>query len=429
MRMRIKIAMKQESRAALTPKLRFPEFRDAPEWKVGQLSDALSSLLSGLSLEQGNDASGYKVTRIETISDGSVDLGKVGFVKTSQDVSAYKLDVGDILLSNINSLLHIGKSVFIDRDFDLYHGMNLLRLVVDSSRYEPRFISHLIHTDKVRASIRERANKAVNQASINQTELGKTKLLFPLIGEQQKIAECLTSLDEVIAAQSQKIDALKIHKKGLMQQLFPRESETLPRLRFPEFQDAPGWEEKNLGSVGDVLMCKRIFASETNDRGGVPFYKIGTLGREPDAYISEELFENYKSRYNFPRVGEVLITCSGTVGKCLPYDGRDAYYQDSNIVWIDNPTREVSNELLLRILSNVNWGKLNSTTITRIYGPDLKGLSTKFPTDPYEQQRIADCLTSLDDLLAAQSAKLEALKTHKKGLMQQLFPSPQEVQA
>jgi len=211
-----------------------------------------------------------------------------------------------------------------------------------------------------------------------------------------------------------------------MQQLFPREGETQPRLRFPEFQNAGEWVQKTVGDVSEVLMCKRIFAEETNPSEGVPFYKIGTLGGVPDAFISREKFEDFKSRYNYPRAGEVLITCSGTVGKCLPFDGRDAYFQDSNIVWLDNPRGEVGNEFLLMLLSNVNWGRLNSTTITRIYGPDLRGLAIKYPEDEAEQQRIATSLSSLDALITAETQKHEALKTHKKGLMQQLFPSPEE---
>ncbi len=203
-------------------------------------------------------------------------------------------------------------------------------------------------------------------------------------------------------------------------------SHLIPKLRFPEFCNAPEWEEKKLGEVSEVLMCKRIFASETNPNRGVPFYKIGTLGGVPDAFISKTLFEEYKSKYNFPRIGEILITCSGTIGKCLPYDGSEAYFQDSNIVWIDNSTLEVSNEFLLNILSNVNWSTLNSTTITRIYGPDLRGLGIKFPKSKREQKRIADCLCSLDDLIAAECRKLKALRQHKQGLIQQLFPLPGE---
>ncbi len=202
----------------------------------------------------------------------------------------------------------------------------------------------------------------------------------------------------------------------------------VPKLRFPEFRGAEEWIQKTVGDVSDVFMCKRIFAEETNPNDGVPFYKIGTLGGDADAFISREQFEDYKSRYNFPRKGEVLITCSGTVGKCLPYDGKDAYFQDSNIVWLDNPTGAVSNEFLLMLLSNVNWGRLNSTTITRIYSPDLRGLQIRFPEDENEQHRIAECLSSVDEVIAAQARKVDALKTHKKGLMQQLFPREGETQ-
>src|SRR3546814_11172900 len=100
---------------------------------------------------------------------------------------------------------------------------------------------------------------------------------IPKPDEQQKIADCLSSLDEVIAAQGRKVEELKARKRGLMQQLFPREGETRPRLRFPAFRDAPEWTQETLGETTGVLMCKRVFASETNPLGGVPFYKIGTM--------------------------------------------------------------------------------------------------------------------------------------------------------
>ena len=254
-------------------------------------------------------------------------------------------------------------------------------------------------------------------------DIAQLQLALPDVEEQQQIADCLGSLDDLIAAEGRKLEALRQHKQGLMQQLFPQPGETRPRLRFPEFRNAPEWEEKELGDVSEVLMCKRIFASQTNPNGGVPFYKIGTLGGEPDAFISNDLFEEYKSKYNFPRPGEILITCSGTVGKCLAYDGSEAYFQDSNIVWIDNPTLEVSNEFLLSILSNVNWSTLNSTTITRIYGPDLRGLAIKFPQNEQEQKRIADGLSVLADQIGVQARKRETLTRHKQGLLQQLFPS------
>ena len=181
-----------------------------------------------------------------------------------------------------------------------------------------------------------------------------------------------------------------------------------------------------MGNLGEIQMCKRIYANETNDSEGVPFYKIGTLGKTPDAFISRKLFEEYKTKYNYPRKGEILITCSGTVGNCLPFDGYDAYFQDSNIVWVDNPTLEVSNEFLYYTFLTVDWSSLNSTTITRIYGSDLRTLSIQFPKDKEEQQIIVDCLSSIDKQISSQTQKTEALHAHKKGLLQQLFPSAEE---
>jgi len=199
----------------------------------------------------------------------------------------------------------------------------------------------------------------------------------------------------------------------------------VPKLRFPDFIGSAEWKKKSLGDIGNILMCKRVFANETSDKGEVPFFKIGTLGGKPDTFISRELFELYKTNYSYPRKGEILITCSGTVGKCIIYDGVDAYYQDSNIVWISNPTSEINNGLLYYLISNVNWEKLNSTTITRIYGSDLRSLKVSFPAF-MEQQKIVECLSSLDDLIAAENEKLELLIAHKKGLIQNLFPQEGE---
>lgn len=197
----------------------------------------------------------------------------------------------------------------------------------------------------------------------------------------------------------------------------------VPKLRFPEFRDVGEWEKKKLGNYCEVLMCKRIFSEETNDKCGVPFYKIGTLGKVPDAFITEDIYLTYKSNYPFPRKGEILITCSGTVGKCIIYTGEEAYFQDSNIVWLDNPSNVITNDLLYYIIGNIDWKKLNSTTITRIYGSDLRNLLVVFPEDMAEQLRIAGCLSSLDKLITAHDKKLDALKLYKKGLMQQLFPA------
>jgi type I restriction enzyme, S subunit len=248
----------------------------------------------------------------------------------------------------------------------------------------------------------------------------KYSFAVPSPNEQQRIADCLTSLDALIAAQSEKLDALKTHKKGLMQQLFPREGETLPRLRFPEFRDAGKWREKKLGDVGSVRMCKRILKEQTTPHGDIPFFKIGTFGSTPDAYISYELFERYRKNFPFPKNGAILISASGTIGRTVRYKGELAYFQDSNIVWLENSENLIADNFLFYLYQLIDWSP-SVGAIQRLYNENILAAKVKFPSIP-EQQRVADCLTSLDALITAQTEKLDALKTHKKGLMQQLFP-------
>ena len=197
-----------------------------------------------------------------------------------------------------------------------------------------------------------------------------------------------------------------------------RQKGNVPNLRFPEFEGE--WEKCKLGDLCNVLMCKRILASQTNTEEGVPFYKIGTIGNAPDAYISKELFDDYKTKYNYPHKGEVMITCAGTVGKCVIYDGKDAYYQDSNIVWIDNPSQCISNSFLYHLLAKVDWRKLNSTTIIRIYNDDLRNLKLNYPQIE-EQQKISRLLSLLDERIATQNKVIDKLQSLIRGLNNHLF--------
>jgi len=398
----------------LVPRLRFPEFRDAGAWNAKKLSQVCEVNPSVCSLPEA-----FVYIDLESVEEGKLFQKRIISREGAPSRAQRLLKRGDVIFQTVRPYQKNNYFFLPDDDIDYVASTGYAQLRAHESN---KYLFQYLHNDRFVGRVLEKCTGS-NYPAINSSDLSAIMVEVPEPNEQQKIADFLSSLDGLIAAQSEKLDALKTHKKGLMQRLFPRDGETTPRLRFPEFRDTGEWEEIPLGQLGVVLMCKRIFAEQTNDRGGVPFFKIGTLGGKPDAFIDKKLFEEYKSKYNFPRKGEILITCSGTVGKCLRYDGEDAYYQDSNIVWIDNPILQISNDLLHAILLNVDWGRLNSTTITRIYGSDLRDLPIKFPTDKFEQQKIADCLSLLDALIAAQSEKLDALKTHKKGLMQQLFPS------
>lgn len=189
------------------------------EWDKVPLGDCVDILTNGLSLDQNTNGNGFQVTRIETISNFNIDLNRVGYVDTQSDISSYKLVIGDILFSNINSISHIGKVVYVDKDYDIYHGMNLLRIQFKRN-LDKKFMFYQLSQKKFKQHFESIANKAVNQASINQTALKKTELCTPCLEEQTKIATFLSAIDQKIEVAAQQIEQAKQWKKGLLQQMF-----------------------------------------------------------------------------------------------------------------------------------------------------------------------------------------------------------------
>ena len=179
------------------------------------------------------------------------------------------------------------------------------------------------------------------------------------------------------------------------------------------------WEVKRLGEIGEVLMCKRIMKNQTDSCGDIPFFKIGTFGGKPDAYISKEVFDEYKTKYSYPKIGDVLISAAGTIGRSVIFDGTPSYYQDSNIVWIDNDNKQLLNKYLYYYYSTINW-ITDTGTIPRLYNGALKAI--QIPTPPIEQQKLIVSILELwDTAIAKQTALIEKLSLRKRGLMQQLL--------
>ena len=170
-----------------------------------------------------------------------------------------------------------------------------------------------------------------------------------------------------------------------------------------------GVEYKYLGDIGQVKMCKRILKSQTNTTGGIPFYKIGTFGGEANAFISEELFQEYREKYSYPKVGEILISAAGTIGRTVVYDGEPAYYQDSNIVWLAHDESQVLNTFLRYCYELKPWNVSSGGTIARLYNDNI--LKAKVPVPPLEVQReIVHILDSFTLLTAELTAELTARK-------------------
>lgn len=422
---------KEQKDCDCTPRLRFPEFVGGKKWRkisLGELADrnirwSFSGGPFGSNLKSSDyTESGIRIIQLQNIGDSCfLDNYKIFTSKQKADeLLSCNIYPGEIILAKMGD--PVARSCIVPTTEERYlMCSDGIRLVVDKNNYSSTFTFYLINSKYFRKKAEEKSTGSTRKR-IGLDELKSIPILIPILQEQQKIARCLSSLDDLIEVHEQKLDALQRHKKGMMQRLFPAEGETTPRWRFPEFRNAGEWVKVNLGTLIAVAMCRRIFSEETSPKGDIPFYKIGTLGQKADAFISYALFQNYKNKYKYPKKGEILLTCSGTIGKMIRYSGEDAYYQDSNIVWLENDQKIIINELLFYLLKKLNWNKLNTTTITRIYANDLKNILISFPIKKTEQQRIADCLSSLDERITAQEEIHTALLEHKKGLMQQLFP-------
>ena len=174
-----------------------------------------------------------------------------------------------------------------------------------------------------------------------------------------------------------------------------------------------------LGEIGELAMCKRIFQNETSEIGDVPFYKIGTFGKTPDAYISYAKYLEFKSTYRFPNEGDILISAAGTIGRIVVYDGKPAYFQDSNIVWLAHNGKTLRNDFLFYVYQITDWNTEN-TTIARLYNDNFN--KTTIPLPPIEEQcRIASALTCIDNLIDSLDRLRAKKRDIKQGVMQQLL--------
>ncbi len=179
------------------------------------------------------------------------------------------------------------------------------------------------------------------------------------------------------------------------------------------------WQRVRLGDIGKPCMCKRVMKHQTTRYGEIPFYKIGTFGNTADAFISKKLFLEYQTKYSFPKKGDILISASGTIGRAVIYDGKPAYFQDSNIVWIDNDETLVKNDFLFYAYSNVKWNT-EHTTILRLYNDNFR--NTLIPLPPLNEQiAIANILSALDYYLHALNSLILKKEGVKKALSFELL--------
>ena len=426
-------ATKEEAEPLLVPRLRFPEFRDADGWQTTILGK-LSEVVRGGS---PRPIDGYLTNAADGLSwlkIGDVDKEAKFVTKTAEKVRPEALSKtrvvhpGDLILSNSMSF---GRPYILRIKTCIHDGWIAITRIAEET--ERDFLYYLISAPSSQSYFLDNAAGSGVQ-NLNADIIKELKVCFPSRSEQQKIAECLSSVDALMTAQARKVAALKTHKKGLMQQLFPREGETQPRLRFSEFHTAGEWEEKRLEDL--AKRGSGHTPSKSNPEyynGGIKWVSLADSKRLDKGPISSTSIEiSEKGIQNSSAVvhpaGSVLISRDAGVGKSAVMSEPMAVSQHF-IAWTCNP-RQLSNWFLYHLLQTAKplfERAATGSTIKTIGLQFFIDLAFRVP-DLVEQQRIASCLTSLAALITAETQKLDALKTHKKGLMQQLFPSPEAVE-
>ena len=372
----------------LVPKLRFPEFQNAGEWSCEKIDDLVDTVTPP--------------KKLPTSSYGLV--GKFPIIDQSQSEVCGWTDDSDALINEGLPLIIFGDHTcvlkFLSQPF--VQGADGIKILKSRPKITTSYLYQYLNYQPV-----------VTEEYKRHYSILKEKLVFfpqHRTGEQQKIADCLSSLYELIAAQARKVEAIKTHQKGLMQQLFPREGETQPRLRFSEFQYSGTWEKKLLSDVVKSFKTGKLDANAMVENGQYRFYTCAKNHYQIDHYAFE---------------GEALLVAGNGahLGYIHHYIGKFNAYQRTYVL-----QQFKANVIFIRCLldrylpARILFEKKDGNT-PYIVLSTLTDMPLLIPTDMKEQERIADCLTFLDSLITAATYELETLKTHKRGLMQQLFPA------
>lgn len=416
----------------LIPELRFPEFLDKGEWVIKSLDKVVDDFIVPMRDKPKKLDGEIPWCRIEDF-DGMY----LSCSKSNQGVSVETVKEMNLKVYPVNTLLvscsaDLGRCAITQKA--LVTNQTFIGLVPDMEKVNTVYLYYVLSNSRNELNARS-SGTTISYLSRQQFE--KFEIIIPKPKEQQKIASCLSSLDEEITAQYQKLDALKTHKKGLMQNLFPQEGETVPKYRFPEFVKDGEWVAK---SLGDFIKSHKGGASLTpSDFVTNSIYEIIPkkaiaegmwLNIENPTYCTEEFYYNNKQSvvdktYLITTLRD-LVPTGPNIGHIVKYNNGKKYILAQGVYGIKLRDTLIS-DFLIHFSNTNKYRKLVNaimvgSTQVHIRNGDFFKIPIYVPSRKEEQQKIADCLSTLEILITAQVEKIEQLKLHKKGLMQGLFP-------
>lgn len=411
----------------VVPKLRFSQFSNSPEWSVKKL---------GSLIEPVENRAGTKKYTLMSVTSG---VGLVPQIeKFGREIagSAYKnyyvIKKNDFAYNKSATKQFPEGYISMLTDYDEAALPNSIftcfRIVDDEC--EPRYFDHLFHNNYHGTWLRkyiEVGARAHGSLSVDTQYLWNMPIALPKLPEQQKITDCLSSIDTIITIENKKLLTLGEYKRGLMQKLFPTDRKNVPEWRFSEFKDCGEWTPDTIGNTCDSYSGGTPTTSKKEYYGGeIPFIRSGEIDKEAtELFLTKEGYENSSAKA--VKCGDILVALYGANSGEVALSKIDGVINQA-ILCLKHKT---NNAFVYHYFSHKkNW-------IIRTYiqggqgnlsGEIIKSIELFFPSDPKEQQKIADCLSSIDDLITTQMEKIEELKQHKKALMQGLFPSIEEVE-
>lgn len=404
------------------PKIRFNGHQDDwEEKKVGQATERFDNLRVPIAakLREHGCTPYYGANGIQDYVNGYTHTGENVLIAEdgANDINNYPVQYvqGDIWVNNHTHVLK-GKDGEID---NMFLAFALKR--IDYSKM-------LVGTTRA---------KLTAEALINMD------IVAPLFSEQQKIGEFFAALDELIGAKEEELEKLRQMKQALLEKMFPCEDDNnlygggnsqiinllqdynltistapnTPQIRFRGFTEP--WEKKTFGDYGYISMCKRVMKYQTQAKGEIPFFKIGTFGETPDAFISVELFTYLKKNYQYPNKGDILISAAGTLCRTVEFNGENQYFQDSNIVWL-NHGNKLYNPFLKVLYSVVKWNSVEGSTLKRLYNSNILNTKIFIPSLP-EQQMIGNFFRAQDNAINAAKEQIQKLIILKQALLDKMF--------
>lgn len=413
------------------PDLRFPEFQQSLGWEQTTL-EKLATF-----------AKGKGISKAEISIKGTLPCIRYGelytrYGETIDKIHSYtNVSPDDLILSQANDVIIPASG---ETEKDIATASCVLRagialggdLSIIRSKLNGVFLSYYLNSARKQAIAK--LAQGISVVHLYSNQLKTLHIATPQIPEQKKIASCLSSIEDLITAQAQKIETLKTHKKSLMQQLFPAEGETVPHFRFPDFRNSPEWKKQRVSSILDkVSRPVTVDLNEAYRQIGIRSHGKGIFHKEP---VSGEQLGNKRVFWveedafvvNIVFAWEQAVAKTSNAEKGMIASHRFPMYKSkknkSNVDFIGHFFLTTKGKNLLVLASPGGAGR-NKTLGQK----DFENLSFLTPENMEEQQKIADCLSSLDALITTHAKKLEALKNHKKGLMQGLFPSTAEGEA